>query len=303
MRAKANMIPSIFRRLGAPSSFVRAATLRGLPVKVARLLEPAALELHPDRPEAVLESRGLLQRAALKALVGDGGNLELSFEHADALAATMDALQLSQVSDVPEPFRRVWIATGTSDRTSGVVLTCEQGELGVFCPPETKKIPEACSSATLSYRGFTSSVELELRLSDSCRFPGGLMLHLSRKRGGGDIGRRQERLEVHFQATLGPPEPAAEQTEREPCEVLDISTGGARVACAGPFQSGLQRILTLPLPGEPGPPLSTLSAICWSRQDDRGAWSAGLLFVDPGEAFTERLLHFLGRQKAAAPEG
>ena len=189
------MLDSLIDLVGLTTEFQSEARSRGLSWSDARLIEPAAKIVNPEDPGLVLQSRELLERTALQAAVGDCGNLELSYKRVDRLARLFERLALARSSDIPDPFRRVWVASGHDDRTEGVALTCENGEIAVFCPPGARKLSEG-AVLDLSYRGFSSSVRFPLKLVDSCLFPGGLMLHLARPDGQGAIGRSQPRYDV-----------------------------------------------------------------------------------------------------------
>ena len=105
---------------GSGSAFVEAARARGVPASVARRLERAAGQVSPEEPQKVLASRELFESTAIRAVLADGGNLELSFGDADKIAGAVEKLGLARTTDVPDPFRRVWVSNAAT-RRRGVV--------------------------------------------------------------------------------------------------------------------------------------------------------------------------------------
>jgi hypothetical protein len=275
-----------------PGTFLRLARSRGVPLRVARLLEPAAEEICPQQPARILESRELFERAALHAAAGKGGNLELSFRVVDLLATTLETMGLARSSDVPDPFRRVWVRNESGSRWPAVVLACGDGEIAVLCPPRRSPIPDAGQVLRLSYRGFSSPAEYDLRLDDPVRLPRGLILNLVRLDGRGSIGRAHERFPVYFQAQVRrhPPETGGE--ELETCEILDFASNGVRMECATAFETGHGVWIEMPLPdGEQ--PFATPAVVRWARAGSEGQRSHGLLFTELSKASRERLDRFL----------
>ena len=262
----------------------------GVKARVARTLEPAALELFPDDPEDVLTSRACFERAAMHTVVGDAGNLELSFGLVDELASTVEKLELARASDVPDPFRRVWIVDEAGDRRQGVVLRCERGEVAVFCPPNHGGFTGTGSLMKVSYRGFSSSVEYELRLNDVVRLPAALVLHLNRPGGAGAIGRKELRLDVHLPGqvrALGAAE-SIEPTAPLPCEVLDVSVGGLCIASELPYGAGQAVEIALELPDASPEPYRAMASICWNRTDASGRPTQGLKLTGSTEGQAQR---------------
>lgn len=283
---------SLFATLRAPAgSFLREARARRLPARVARLLERSAAEICPQQPTRILESRELFERAAMHAAAGKGGNLELSFRTVDALATSVETLGLARSSDVPDPFRRVWVQ-GVGTRRPGVVLACGDGEVAVLCPPARGVLPEAGSVLKLGYRGFSSTVEYELRLDDPVRLPRGQILNLTRTDGRGAIGRVHERFPVYLRARVQRREPGAAGFERVPCEILDFSASGVRMECNESFATGDALSLEIELP-DGGEPLATPAAVRWARAGSAGQHSHGLLFTDLSKPARERLDRFM----------
>lgn len=284
----------LFSRRSA-GSFIRTARSRGVRARVARILESAAWEISPEGPERILNSRELFERAAMRAVVGDVGNLELSFGLVDVLASTVETLGLARSSDVPDPFRRVWISSESGTRRRGVVLRCEGGEIAVFCSTVGDPISGVGSVLNLSYRGFSSPVEYGLRLDDAVRLPGALVLHLTRLDSLGAIGRTQPRLGVHIHAQVRALQPNEDENggEPTPCEILDISSGGLCMVCTTTYDTGQEVCLELSLPDDSEEPLSAHAIVCWSRQDTEGRCSHGLLLIDLPELPMERLQRFL----------
>lgn len=286
-----------------PSSgaFVRAARALGVSQRVAKSLEAAAQELVPDAPEEILRSRALFEQAATRAVVGDGGNLELSFSLVDALANTVETLGLARSSDVPDPFRRVWVSNASRKRVRGVVLTCQKGEVAVFCPPAEQPISEIGTILWLHYRGFTSPVEYELQLDDAVRLPGAMVLHLARRNRQGEIGRASVRYPTCIQALVRALEPEAGAAACAPCEVLDVSSGGLALKCAIPFEKGQRVRVDLPLPDGTAQPLRAKAVVCWRSERAQDEMRYGLAFSELPRPHAERLERFL-RTLAAEQE-
>ena len=283
-------------RSGRPSaSFVRTAQRRGVRRKVAKALEPAALHLFPDQPLEALNSREAFEQAAAHAVLGDANNLELSYRFVDAFATALEALGLARATDVPDPFRRVWLTDVEGARQRGVVLRCERGEVAVFCPATHEPFTPAGPIFKMSYRGHVSSVEFELKLSDAVRLPEALVVHLARPEAGGSIGRNNLRVDVQMPASvraLGDVEPISWR-EAQRCEILDVSAGGLRIASELPFGAEQQVTLNVPLPDAEGGDLTLTAKICWNRVDDAGLRTQGLLIVDASQGESDRYLAFV----------
>lgn len=279
--------------LRAPTgTFLSQARSRGVPVRVARLLEPSAQEICPQQPTRILESRELFERAAMHAVAGKGGNLELSFRTVDALATCVETLGLARSSDVPDPFRRVWVRS-TDMRRPGVVLACGNGEVAVLCPRRRGPMPEADSVLKLSYRGFSSTVEYDLRLDDPVRLPRGHILNLTRADGRGAIGRVHERFPVYFQAKVRRDQPGgAAGAELVPCEILDFSASGVRMECATAYETGDPVWIEVELP-DGAEPFAASGVVRWARAGSEGQRSHGLLFTDLSKSGRERLDRFM----------
>jgi hypothetical protein len=278
---------------GPASPFVAAARTRGVPASVARKLERAAGQVSPEEPQKVLESRELFESAAIRAVLADGGNLELSFGGADRIASAVEKLGLARTTDVPDPFRRVWVSKD-SVRRRGVVLTHGRDELALILPHARERIGPGCF-VRLSYRGFTSAVEYELQVSDEVLLPGGLVLHLTRKSGAGSIGRSHHRFAVHFKAEVralaGDGQDAV-----IPCEVLDISLGGLRLEGPVSFSPGEHVRVDVPLRDGTDEPLRTVGEVRWTREASPARRSLGLEFTGLDEANAKRLARFLKGQ-------
>lgn len=282
------MIDSLRELVGLSSEFLAEARNQGLTWSDARLIEAAARTVSPDDPGLVLQSRELLERTALEAAVGDGGNLELSYRTVDRLARIFERLGMARSSDIPDPFRRVWVGTGGKDRTAGVALTVENGEIAVFCPAGAKGLSEG-AALELSYRGFTSSVGLPLRLVDSCLFPGGLMLHLSRPGGQGGIGRGQPRYRVQLDGSVN----RRHLSDRLPCQVLDMSLSGVRLECSQQYDPQEVLAMAVWLSHEDPEPFSFEARVAWSRSREDGAAEHGVEFIELGAQELHRLQAFL----------
>ena len=316
------MVRQLVNRLVGRSSgaFVRAACARGVKLRVARALEPAADELFGPRPEEILTSRSAFERAAMHTVIGDAGNLELSFSLVDVLASTVETLGLARASDVPDPFRRVWIRNSAGARKRGVVLRCEMGEVAVFCPAgqerrlerrnkvqgqqpgSGRRFTDAGDIMKLSYRGFSSSVEYELRLNDAVRLPGALVLHLSRPDGEGAIGRDNRRVDVRLEGVVRAVGNFAsgESDAPIPCRILDASSGGLRIASDIDFEKGREVELQVWLPDDGTEALSLTALIRWNRSDDTGQRTQGLQFAGLSPSATERYRRYLGSLLPAA---
>lgn len=283
------MLSQLLTRFGSSSEFVRAATSRGLPRAVSRLLEQGACHVCPDQVTRVLESRELLEQAALHVATGNGANLELSFSRINLLAECFETLELTRTTDIPDPFRRVWVSNDSGSRICGVALTCENDEIAVFCPADGKLVADEGHVLTIAYRGFSSTVEFQLRLIDSCLFPGGLMLHLSRVEGGGGIGRRQQRFDVDLPGAI-----RSRNGERDrSCLVLDISMGGLRVECERPLEGGQRLGIKVWLPDGEIDAFVADTELCWVRPGSSGRQAHGLRFVELNARQERRLSLFL----------
>lgn len=283
----------MFQILRPPGSFVQLARSRGVPSRITPLLERAALEICPQQPTRILDSRELFERAALHAAAAKGGGLELSFRLVDLLATTIETLGLARSSDVPDPFRRVWVRSQAGLRRPGVVLACADGEIAVLCPPRRGRVPDAGEVLSLSYRGFSSTVEYDLRLDDPVRLPRGLILNLVRLDRRGSIGRAHERFPVYIQASVRLERPDAHPAEEPtPCEVLDLSASGLRMECSVSYETGQTVLVELPLPdGEE--PLAAQALVRWARAGETGQRSHGILFSGLTPASIKRLESFL----------
>lgn len=177
-------------------------------------------------------------------------------------------------------------------------------------PSTGRRFTDAGDIMTLSYRGFSSSVEYELRLNDAVRLPGALVLHLSRPDGGGAIGRDDLRVDVRLEGTrqaVGDVAPG-EQDGPIPCQVLDVSSGGLRIASELGFERDREVVLRVALPDEQGQddtePISLTALICWNRADDSGRRTQGLQFTGLPRAVAERYRRYLSHllPDATAPE-
>jgi len=50
----------------------------------------------------------------------------------------VEKLGFARASDVPDPFRRVWV-TSSKVRRRGVILSCQDGDVAVLCPREASR--------------------------------------------------------------------------------------------------------------------------------------------------------------------
>jgi hypothetical protein len=290
---RSDLLDKILRR---PSgAFLHAARKRGLPARAARALEAAAREAAPDAPDSIFDSRELFERAAALAVLGDAGNLELSYHLVDLLATTVEKLDLARSSDVPDPFRRVWVENESGTTRRGVVLRCASGEVAVLCPPSGKSIADIGAPLRLRYRGFGSAVDYELRLNDAVRLPGAQVLHLTRLDGLGAIGRVHPRYQVSIEGRL-----ETDDGFDDPCAVLDISAGGVRVKSEHSYEVGQCVRATLALDDGDEVPFATRCEVRWVADLPHGQ-ALGLLFDELPEPLSERLSSHL-RQLASEQE-
>ena len=291
------MLSNLLDIVGLKSEFASEARSRGLTRRIIKVLEPAALHLNPDDPGLVLQSRELLERTAIFAAVGESNNLELNFQRVDLLAQAFELLGLTRVSDIPDPFRRVWVCSGLNQRIRGVALTCENGEIAVFCPPGAKQLGEG-TTLELAFRGFSSPISFPLKLNDSCLFPGGLMLHLTRPEGQGLIGRSEPRFHVQLEGAVN----RRHLTELLSCAVMDMSLSGLRMQSSARFDA--QEILSLSLDLDDGidEPLSCEALVCWTRRNDEDLHEHGLTFHDLHSQQLHRLQQFLQGEEVAVPK-
>lgn len=224
-------------------SFVRAARRRGVRGKIARLLEPEANALFPATPEVVLTDRIAFEQAAAMATLGDAGNLELSYRRVDALASALERLGLGRASDVPDPFRRVWIENLAGKRKQGVVLRRLEAEIAIFCPPGEDAFWDSGAIMRVSYRSFDTAVDYELKLADAVRLPAALVLHLTRPEATGSIGRDDRRSPVQLEGLMRseatPEHP--DWAHWSPCELHDVSMAGCRATCRVRYEQEIGR--------------------------------------------------------------
>lgn len=291
------MLATLIQRFTKTSEFGKAAIERGLTRAVGLLLEPGAMHVCPDAPLCVLESRELLERAALHVAVGSGGNLELSFARINLLAECVETLELTRTTDIPDPFRRVWVSNDSSSRISGVALTCENDEIAIFCPPDAKPVVDEGRVLTIAYRGFNSTVEFQLRLIDSCLFPGGLMLHLSRVEGAGTIGRQQQRFDVDLPGSI---RLRTGEKERS-CLVLDVSLSGLRMECERPLERGQRVDIKVWLADGEIEAFVAPAEVRWVRPGTSGRVAHGLLFHELNARQDRRLAQFVQNLSVGAP--
>ncbi len=272
-----------------------------LPKRVSKALMPSARSLYPDRPEVVLESRPEFEAAAADAVLGDAGNLELSYKLAEAFANAADDLGFGPVSDTPRPFSRVWIMDAAGERREGVVLRCEYDEIAVFCPPTTGPFRPSSPKMRLSYRGAINPVEFDLHVNDAVRLPEALILHLTRPGGSGGIGRDKLRVHVNLVGGVracGDVE-LLEWTEWHHCEVLDLSATGMRIQSDLPFGENQAVELTLVLDDGSHLPFEATAKIRWNRIDENGQRSQGLVLSDLDQDSSARYLTFVSDLLAA----
>lgn len=287
------LIDTVLRR--SSGAFVRAARARGIRTRAARTLESAANEVSPGDPARVLDSRELFQEAATLAVVGDGGNLELSFSLVDGLASTVETLGLARSTDVPDPFRRVWVSNGSGQRIRGVVLTCRDGELAVFCPPAERSLSEIGGVLWLRYRGFDSSVEYDLQLDDAVRLPGALVLHLKRRSGQGAIGRSSVRYPTSLPGVIRVLDLTDDEAAARPvsCVATDISTGGMALDSRIQFVQGERVRVELDLPDGNDSKFAAEAVVRWSRDSAPGIHGVGIAFANLPRPRADRLESFL----------
>ncbi len=291
-----SLLDKIFRRTSG--TFIRAARARGVRARAAKTLEPAAREISPEDPERILDSRELFEQAAARAVIGEAGNLELCFGLVDLLATTVETLGLARSSDVPDPFRRVWIKSESGVSRRGVVYSCEGGEIAVFCPPASRPVFTTGSVLKLGYRSFGSSVRYDLRLNDAVCLPGAIVLHLTRLEGTGTIGRAARRFPVSIHAkVLALRQDEVRGEGPAACQVVDISATGLCIQCDIWYVEGQRVWLELPLPDGTEELFRVQAVIRWSRVP-----KYGMEFVDLPQPLTERLERFLSALAAGVTE-
>ena len=260
------------------TTFFAEARSRGLSARVSRALESAAYELYPEDPLEVFELRERFEEIATHAVTGDAGNLELSYGLVDDLASAVEKLGLARESDVPDPFRRVWISSHGGDRIRGVVLRCAKGEVAVFCPPGAQAPGRIGEVLRFDYRSFRSAVGYDLYLNDSVRLPEALVLHLNRPDEEGAIGREQHRHEIRIEAgvrglgDLGSPE----WSNPRPCMILDVSLGGMRIASNLPFGRNHAVEIEFASTTDEGVQFLLPAVIAWNREDPEEGPCQGL---------------------------
>ncbi len=282
------------------ASFLRQARGHRLPKKASGVLEHAARTLFGGSAERVFSSREDFEAAAAFAVIGEAGNLELSYGRVDALATALERLKLVRQSDIPDPFRRVWIYGPEGERKRGVVLRREDNAIAVFCPPSRDEFISTGCSLFVEYRGFDEGTRFELQLLDSVLLPEALVLHLVRPSAGA-IGRSQERVDIQFAGTLRvAPEGAVGEVPPAdltlwPAQILDISSGGVRIASEIPEANGRELELEFALPDDPGGPVRMPAVLRWNRVDERGRRTQGLQFAEAEPEDQRRYLRFLSR--------
>lgn len=282
------------------ASFVRQARRHRLPRRAIRVLELAARTLFGGAADRVFTSRDDFEAAAAFAVIGEAGNLELSYGRVDALATAVERLELARKSDIPDPFRRVWIYGPEGERKRGVVLRREDSAIAVFCPPSREDFLSTGSSLFVEYRGFDEGTRFELQLRDSVLLPEALVLHLARPSTGA-IGRSQERIDIQFAGTLRvAPEGAVGEVPPAdltlwPAQVLDISSGGVRIASEIPESNGRELELEFAIPDDPGAPVRIPAVLRWNRVDEDGQRTQGLQFGQAGPEDQRRYLRFLSQ--------
>lgn len=266
-----------------------------LPKRISKALMPSARALFPEHPEIVLESRPEFEAAAANAVLGDAGNLDLSYKLAESFASAADSLGFGPQSDSPSPFSRVWIMDAAGERREGVVLRCEYDEIAVFCAPTTAPFRPSSPEMRLSYRGVLSPVEFNLHINDAVRLPDALVLHLTRPGGNGGIGRDKLRVNVSLVGgvrALGDVQPL-EWTEWHHCEVLDLSATGMRIQSDLPFAENQAVELTLVLDDGSRLPFEATAKIRWNRADEAGQRSQGLILSDLDQDTSARYLAYV----------
>lgn len=281
---------STLNRFSAEPSdqFLSAARQKGLSVKLARTLQAAAHELFPEDPSSILGSRSRFEETALQAISHDLGNLELSFEWLDNLASAVETLDLARTSEMPDPFRRVWVENKDGARAQGVVLAVRDQEIAVFCPHTKKPLEKIGSAIELIYRESSSLVSYELMLNDAVRLPGTNVLHLKRRNGIGSIGRVTKRHEVETVGFVRMQSADGQPLSPTPCKILDISIGGARLGCSADFDKGTPLHLDVFLDDGISEPLSMQCTARWSQPVPEGH-HIGVQFGDLSKPQSARL--------------
>jgi len=143
----------------------------------------------------------------------------------------------------------------------------------------------------LGYRGGSSSVAFDLKVVDAVRLPNAFILHLMRIQGAGAIGRFHTRYPVHIHATMTLVD-HDEQT-LQPCEILDISSGGLRMDSALSLEQGQVVELEFRLADEHDEPFRARAVVCWKGPSSEDRHSHGVEFEALPEAEADRLDAFV----------
>lgn len=294
--------PLLAKSKKAEPKFSKVARRKGVPAKIAPILEAAAEQLYPDETLTVLDQRERFEETALRAVTGDAGNLELSFQFVDLLAGLVEKLGLARASDEPDIFRRIWIKSEEGKKLRGVVVRREDGEIAVFCPPSKKRIAPIGELLQLEYRGVKSSISYQLQVNDGVRLPNAYVLHLTRPAGQGAIGRVHKRFVVNLPGFVHRGTSADQQTEPIPCKLKDISFGGVCLKCSAEFERGSAVFLEAFLEDGSAKPFGIECTSSWARTTAEGNL-VGLQFGeldDDNRARLEAVLKHLQDEEDAA---
>lgn len=279
------------------ADFTKLARRKGVPSAVTPILESSAQVLYADDTLSILEDRERFEEAALHAVTGDAGNLELSFQLVDVLASSLEKLGLARASDEPDLFRRVWIQKEGGKKIRGVIVRRESGEIAIFCPPCKKQFAPLGESLQVEYRGVKSSIRYQLQLNDAVRLPKAYVMHLTRIAGQGAIGRMHKRYVVNLPGFVHRGSSAESLTEPIPCKLMDISLGGVCLKCSAEFEQGSPVFLEAFLEGGSSTPFGIDCTSAWARSTAEGHL-VGLQFGELDEAKLDRLKAVLERLQA-----
>jgi len=281
--------PTLSKLIGAKSSpFVEEARRTGLPLKVAKALDPAVQELFPKEPITILSTRDRFEQAALHSISDELRNLDLSYDSLNALAMAVETLGLARSGEVPDPFRRVWVENEEGKRIQGVVLTCTGIEVAVFSNSDDHAFAKSGSVIRLSYCEASSTIVYELQLNDLVRLPKTNIMHLGRRSGVGSIGRLTGRRHVEIMGFLNQEAVGEQGNKAMPCKILDISMGGVRLISAWRPKEWEPIHLNVFLDDGIEEPFSVDCVAHWSEPDPEG-FQVGLQFNQLSQSQANRL--------------
>ncbi|MGB0951618.1 MAG: PilZ domain-containing protein [Planctomycetota bacterium] len=280
------------------SPFQVDARGRGLSVKQAALVEPAALLASPADPTQALADRESFEKVVAATLAKDLAQLTLGFAMAEECANALETLNLGRCSETPDPYRMVWVASEGREPLRGVVIPGRSGEVAVFCPVKGDAPTTIGTEIDLSYRDSKSDLTYDLQLLDTVCLADARVLHLGRRQdpetGHGRVTARHEVEIVGFvrrtDAVDGPATPM-------PCRIVDISFGGLRLTCTTRLEKGIQIQLDVFLDDGIAEPLSVACEVRWVEMVPEGH-QIGLHFGELPEEQSKRLEQAIGLIRA-----